>query len=416
MESNGKALEGIRSDFPVLGRKMRGHRLVYLDSAATSLKPGQVIQAMDAYYQEYTANIHRGVYWLSEESTRQYEAARDKVAQFIGASDPSCCIFTRGTTESLNLVAYSWGEENIRAGDDIVLTIMEHHSNLVPWQQLARRKGANLRWIEILEDGTLDLSGLDELLSGRPRLVAFTWVSNVFGTINPVAELCRRARAAGATVVVDGAQGVPHLPCRVEELGCDFLAFSGHKMLGPTGIGVLWGRRELLEEMQPFHYGGDMISEVWRERSTWAELPAKFEAGTPNIAGAIGLGAAAEYLGRLGMDQVRRHEEDLLGYAYQRLGSLEGIQLLGPADLSRRSGVISFYYKGIHPHDLATLLDRQGVCVRAGHHCCMPLMREIGLTGTTRASLYIYNNREDIDQMAEALLKASEVFTGVSLH
>ena len=290
---------------------------------------------------------------------------------------------------------------------------MEHHSNLVPWQQLAFRKGARLRWVEIRPDGTLDMDSLDSALSGRPKLLTFTWVSNVFGTINPVQELVRRAKAAGATVILDGAQGVPHLPTRVEELGVDFLAFSGHKMVAPTGVGVLWGRRELLESMPPFHYGGSMISTVRRERATWDVLPNRFEAGTPNISGAIGLGAACRYLEALGMDAIRQHDQELMDYAIERLQGLDGLTILGPADRSLRSGVLSFHFRGIHPHDIATLLGREGVCVRAGHHCCQPLMREIGMMGTTRASFYLYNDRGDVDRLVEALDKAGKVFAGV---
>ncbi|GMU54158.1 MAG: cysteine desulfurase [Candidatus Xenobia bacterium] len=397
-----------RSDFPLLGNQPE---LVYLDSAATSLKPRSVLEAERSYYEECCANIHRGLYRMSEEATRRYELARHSVARLIGASDPDCCIWTSGTTDAINLVAYTWGEQNILPGDPIVLTGLEHHSNLVPWQNLAARQQAQLRWIEPRPDGTLELDNLDELLEGA-RLVAFTWVSNVFGSISPVQEICRRARAAGATVLLDAAQGVPHLPCAVEELGCDFMAFSGHKMLGPTGTGMLWSRRELLEAMPPFRFGGDMIREVWRERCTFNDLPFKFEAGTPNIAGVLGMGAAAEYLLEVGMANVRAHELDLLTYARERLGALEGFELLAPP-LEQHSGAMSFAYRGIHPHDLATLLDRENICIRAGHHCCQPLMRRIGMSGTARASLSLYNTRSDIDRLAVALEKASQVFKGV---
>ncbi|MBI3928612.1 MAG: cysteine desulfurase [Armatimonadetes bacterium] len=388
--------------------------LIYLDSAASSQKPDAVLEAMLGYYREYTANIHRGIYRLSEEATRQFELAREKVARFIGAPDPACCIFTRGTTESINLLAYSWGERHVGAGDCILLTAMEHHSNLVPWQQLALRKGAELLWLEVDDEGRLDLSNLDSLLARQPRLVTLTWVSNVFGTINPVAEIARRARQAGAVVLLDGAQGVPHLACDVKQLECDFMAFSGHKMLGPTGIGVLWGRRPLLEDLPPFHYGGDMIMSVRREKTTFADLPQRLEAGTPHIAGAIGLGAAVDVLTCLGMEQVRAHERELLDYAIETLGKLKGMRLLGPAAAAAaRSGVLSFDYRGIHPHDLATLLDREGICVRAGHHCCQPLMRQLGMPGTVRASFYIYNTPDDVDRLACGLVKASEVFSSV---
>lgn len=398
----------VRADFPLL---VAQPELVYLDSASTSLKPSVVLEAERAYYQECCANVHRGLYRLSEEADRRYHEARLAVASLIGAPDPDCCIWTSGTTDAINMLAYTWGEENILPGDPIVLTGLEHHSNLLPWQNLAARQQAQLRWIEPLPDGSLDLSGLDALLDGA-RLVAFTWVSNVFGSISPVQEICRRAREAGAVTVVDAAQGVPHLPCRVEELGCDFLAFSGHKMLGPTGTGVLWGRRELLEAMPPFRFGGAMIEEVWRERCTYNELPFKFEAGTPNIAGILGMGAAATYLQGLGMENVRAHEKSVLTYARERLGGLDGFKLMAPGP-EHHSGAMSFDYRGIHPHDLATLLDREGVCIRAGHHCCQPLMRQIGMTGTARASVGVYTSRQDIDRLALALEKASSVFKGV---
>lgn len=397
------------ADFPTLCHR-RGKRLAYLDSAASSQKPRQVCAALKSYYQEYAANIHRGVYHFSDLATRRYEEARQKVAQFIGAGDSDCCIFTSGTTDAINLLAYGLPVE---AGEDIVLTGMEHHSNLVPWQQLAERRGANLRWIEVAPDGRLDLTTLEPALSGKPRILSLTWVSNVFGTINPVAEIARRARERGALVVVDGAQGVPHLPCRVDELECDFLAFSGHKMLGPTGIGVLWGRRELLEALPPYRHGGSMIRQVKRERTLFADIPQKFEAGTPPIGEAIGLGAAVDYLEAIGMARVREHEQELLEYAFETLGKMKGMRLLGPCDSTVQSGVISFDYRGLHPHDLATILDREGVAVRAGHHCCQPLMRQLGLPGTTRASFYIYNTREDVDQLARGLHTASEVFANV---
>ncbi len=396
----------MKNDFPITDS------CVYLDSGATSLTPLPVIEALTEYYRDYSANIHRGVYAMSARATDRYEQARAKVADFIGAQVNEC-IFTSGTTDSLNLVTHTWGKAHVEAGDVVVLTAMEHHSNLVPWQQLALRKGAELVWIEVQEDGTLDLDNLDTILTRQPKVVALTWVSNVFGTINPVAEIASKAKKAGALVVVDGAQGVPHLDCDVTELGCDFLAFSGHKMLGPTGIGVLWGRQELLEQMHPYRTGGSMILQVKRERTRWNDLPFKFEAGTPNIAGAIGLGAAVDYLNRFTMKAVRRHEVELLDYALATLGKLEGVELMGPCDSSRQSGVLSLGYRGIHPHDLATILDREGVCVRAGHHCCQPLMRQFGMNGTTRASFYLYNDRADVDRLAIALEKASEVFSSV---
>jgi len=373
------------------------------------------MEAMDGYYRRYCANIHRGAYRLSVEATEAYEEARVKVARFIGAAQPEECIFTRGTTEALNMLVSSWGEEHVGPGDEIVLSVLEHHSNLVPWQQLAIRKGATLRWLEVTPQGTLDPTSVERALEGRPKLVSLAWVSNVFGTVHPIAELAARFRERGALIVIDGAQGVPHLPCDVAALGGDFLAFSGHKMCGPTGIGVLWGKTELMERLRPYHYGGDMIAKVTRELTTFADLPNRLEAGTPNIAGAIGLGAAVDFLSQLGMEEVRRHEQELLTYAFGVLGGLEGMKMMGPCDPAIQSGVISFDYQGIHPHDLATLLDQQGVCIRAGHHCCQPLMRELGVSGTARASFYVYNTRADVDRLAQALLSAGKVFANVSL-
>ena len=401
----------LRNDFAFL---QGAAPTVYLDSAATSQKPRAVLEATRTYYEEHCSNVHRGAYSLSVETTIAYEKAREKVAQFIGAPDAASCIFTRGTTDSINCLAATLGETLITAGDCILLTAMEHHSNLIPWQQLALRKGARLLWVECRPDGILDLDSLDVALREHPKIVAFTWVSNVLGTINPVAEIARRAHEVGAVVVLDGAQGVPHLPCRVGDLGIDFLAFSGHKMLGPTGIGVLWGRRELLEKLPPYQFGGSMIASVRREATTFAELPQRLEAGTPHVAGVIGLGAAIDYLQKLGMERVREHEQELLKYALSRLGGLEGMELLGPQSVDHHSGVLSFRFSGIHPHDLATLLDDQGVCVRAGHHCCQPLMRDLGLKATTRASFYIYNHKGDVDRLAQALEKCTEVFRRVA--
>lgn len=396
------------TDFPALAEG-----LAYLDSAASSWKPTAVLDAMDGYYRRYCANIHRGAYRLSVEATEAYEEARVKVARFIGAAQPEDCIFTRGTTEALNMLVSSWGEDHVGPGDDVVLSIMEHHSNLVPWQQLAIRKGARLVWLEMTPSGQLCPESIERALAGRPKVLSLAWVSNAFGTIHDVAALAARFRAAGALVVIDGAQGVPHLPTDVKALGCDFLAFSGHKMCGPTGIGVLWGRD--LESLRPYHYGGDMIAKVTRELTTFADLPNRLEAGTPNIAGAIGLGAAVDYLTSLGMDAVRAHSQELLAYAFSVLGELPGMKMMGPCDPLVQSGVISFDYNGIHPHDLATLLDQQGVCIRAGHHCCQPLMRELGIAGTARASFYVYNTRADVDRLAAALLAAREVFANVAL-
>ena len=401
----------IREDFPILKQEVNGRPIAYLDSAASSQQPNYVIDAVADFTRTGYANIHRGLYPLSEHSTQKYDEARQTVAKFIGVKDDPTVIFTRNTTESINLLAYTWGEKYIQEGDSIALPVFEHHSDLVPWQQLALRKKAHLCWIEVLPDGTLDLDSLDKALSYSPKLLAFTWVSNVFGTINPVKEIVAKAREHGPiTIALDGAQGVPHLPTDVNDLGVDFLAFSGHKMLAPTGIGVLWGKRKLLENMPAFLFGGSMISSVKRERSSWDELPNRFEAGTPNITGAIGLAAACDYLTNIGMDKVRAHDQALMQYTVDKLNDIEGAEILGPADTEKRAGALSFYFRGLHPHDIATLLGREGVCVRAGHHCCQPLMREIGFMGTTRASFHVYNNFTDLDRLAEALLKAGEVF------
>lgn len=409
-----RAFDDIRRDFPVLSQVIDGKPITYLDSAASAQVPLPVIKAMTDFATTKYANIHRGLYQLSQDSTDAFDEARAAVAEFIGCADPGEVIFTRGTTESLNLLAYTWGEANIGENDEIIMPVTEHHSDLVPWQQLALRKKAIVKWIEVLPDGTLDLESYQKALSDKTKLVSFAWVSNVFGTINPVKEITALAKEKGAIVVLDGAQGVPHLHADVKDMGIDFLAFSGHKMLGPTGIGVLWGRRELLEAMPPFHYGGDMILSVRRERSSWAPLPNRFEAGTPNIVGAVGLGAAVRYLQDIGMDNLRDHDKELLVYAINKLNEIEGLQILGPQDIEKRSSVLSFYFRGLHPHDIATVLGREGVCVRAGHHCCQPLMREIGLMGTTRASIYIYNNREDIDRLYDALLKVGEIFKDIT--
>ena len=400
-------MKELKRDFPGLAE------ITYLDSAASSWTAEPVVDAISSYYRDFSCNVHRGLYGASERATQLFEESREAVAEFIGASDQNCCVFTAGTTDAVNLVASTWGETEIEAGDKILLTVMEHHSNLLPWQQLALRKGAELLWVEVKPNGTLDLELYGELLKQKPKLVCFTWVSNVFGTVNPVKEMVEQAHQMGAITLVDGAQGVPHLPTRVEEMGCDFFVFSGHKMLGPTGVGVLWGKRELLESMPPYRFGGSMILSVKRDRCTFAELPAKFEGGTPNIAGVIGLGAAARYLMKIGMDKVRQHEKELLREALDQLGALEGMKFFGPCDPEIQSGVISFEYKGIHPHDMATLLDRQGVCIRAGHHCCQPLMREFGMSGTTRASFYLYNDGKDIDRLEYGLLEAAKVFAHV---
>jgi cysteine desulfurase/selenocysteine lyase len=402
-------LVDVRTDFPVLNRVFDGIRVAYLDSAATAQRPRQVIDAMDEFQRSSYAPIHRGVYELARESTDAFEAARTRIARFVGW-DPACSIFTRNATEAINLVAYSWGRANIGPGDEVLITEMEHHSNIVPWQILCEATGARLRYLTLTEGAELSLDELDAVLAeGRVKLVAFAHVSNVLGTINPVAEIARRARAAGAVTVVDGAQAVPQMPVDLSELGVDFYAWTGHKALGPT-IGMLHGRRELLEAMPPFLGGGHMISRVERERSTWNELPFKFEAGTSAATEAVGLGVAIDYLAAVGMENVRAHERELTAYALERLPEVEGISLFGPSDLDHRGGVVSFAIDGIHPHDIAELCDREAVCVRAGHHCAQPLMRCLGVGATARASFHVYNAREEVDRLVEALTGAREVF------
>jgi len=400
----------VRRDFPLLQRSVDGKPLVYLDSAATSQKPRVVLEALQRYYEEYNANVHRGLYRIAERATLAYEEARAKVAAFIGAP-PEELIFTRGTTEAINLVAYSYGDAFVRPGDEILVTEMEHHSNLVPWQLLAQRRGARLRFVRVRpEDGTLDLDSLDRCLTERTRVVAVTHQSNVVGTINPVRDIAERAHAVGAVVLVDGAQSVPHMPVRVQDLGCDFLAFSGHKMCGPTGIGALWGRRELLEAMPPFHGGGEMIERVELETSTYKDPPHRFEAGTPNIADAIALGVAVDYLQAVGMDAVRAHEEALVRYALAQLAEVKGLRLYGPRDPELRGGAVAFSLEGVHPHDVAQVLDGEGVCVRAGHHCAQPLHRALGVAATARASVYLYNTPEDIDALVRGLERVRAFF------
>jgi cysteine desulfurase / selenocysteine lyase len=406
-----RTIADIRNDFPILSRQVHGKPLVYLDSTASSQKPQAVIDAMSTYYQTYHANVHRGVYALSEEATAAMEKARIKVARFINARKGKQIIFTRNTTESINLVAYSWGGANIHTGDLIVLTIMEHHSNLIPWQLLAERTGARLEFIPVTEDGLLRLDVYEQLLRQQPKLVAFTHMSNVLGTINPAREMIAQAHAAGATVLLDGAQSVPHFPVDVQELDADFLCFSGHKMLGPTGIGVLYGKRELLEAMPPFMGGGDMIAKVGLHKSTWNELPWKFEAGTPAIAEAIGQGVAVDYLSALGMENVLRHEQAITGYALEQLQSVPGLTIYGPQSANKRGGVISFSLGDIHPHDLASILDQEvGVAIRAGHHCAQPLMEHFGMAATARASFYVYTIPEEIDVLVQGLHKALHIF------
>jgi cysteine desulfurase/selenocysteine lyase len=403
-------VQQIRKDFPILERKVYGKPLVYLDNAATSQKPRQVIDALVDYYENYNANIHRAVHCLGEEATAAYEEARAKVAKFINAPSPECVIFTRNTTEAINLVAYTWGRANVREGDEILLTQMEHHSNLIPWQRLAAEKGANVRYIELTDTQTLALDGLENLFDARTRLAAMPHVSNSLGTINPVEKIAKEAQRNGTMFLVDGAQGAPHLPVDVQAIGCDFYAFSSHKMMGPTGVGVLYGRQELLEEMEPFLGGGEMIRKVTFEGATWNDLPWKFEAGTPNIADVIAFGAAIDYLNGLGMENVREHEIEITDYALSRLGQFDDITLYGPPDARERGGVVSFNFGDLHPHDIGTVLDRHGVAIRAGHHCTQPLMRTLGVSGTARASFYVYNTLEEVDVLVEGLEAARDFF------
>lgn len=400
----------IRTDFPILKEEAYpGVPLIYLDNAASSQKPLPVIQAMSEYYQNYHANVHRGIHRLSEDATNQYEAARAKVAQFINAPDASQIIWLRNATEGFNLVAYTWGRTNIQAGDEILLTEMEHHANLVPWQMLAEEKGAVLRFIPFAEDGTLDLSDLDSLLTEKTKLLSFTAMSNVFGTITPVKELIKAGHDVGAVVMIDAAQSVPHIPVDVQDLNCDFLAFSGHKMLGPTGIGVLYGKRGLLEAMPPFMGGGDMIRRVHLTHSTWNELPWKFEAGTPSIAEAIGLGTAVDYLTHIGMDEIHKYEQFITNYALEALSEVPGVTLYGPP-AAQKGGVAAFTVKGIHPHDIAELVDKDGIAIRAGHHCAMPLHKKLGVSATARASFYLHTTTEEIDKLVESLHRVRSVF------
>jgi cysteine desulfurase/selenocysteine lyase len=400
----------LRDDFPILQQKVHGdHPLVFLDNAASTQRPRQVIDVLRRVYEHDYANVHRGIHTLSERSTEQYEDAREKARAFIGARHAREVIFTSGTTTSINTVARSWGDQNIKAGDEILVTTMEHHSNLVPWQQLAERSGAVIKHIPITDDGLLILDSLDTLLTDRTKIVAVATVSNVLGTINPVRQIADRAHAAGAVVLVDAAQSVPHLTTNVEELGADFLAFSGHKMLGPSGIGVLYGREELLDAMPPFLGGGSMINRVYPDRFTPAELPAKFEAGTPPIAPAIALGAAIDYLNRIGLDAVARHEHELARYAYDRLSEIEGLHILGPS-IDHRAGLVSFTLPEPHSHDVAQLLDQQGIAVRAGHHCTQPLHDRLNITASTRASFYLYNTPAEVDLLAEVVTQIRDRF------
>lgn len=402
-------IEKIRSDFPILRRTVHGKRLVYLDNAATTQKPRAVIDALVDYYSRYNSNVHRSVHTLGEEATAAYEEARAKAARFVGAQ-PRDLVFVRGTTEATNLVRFAWGTRNVKKGDVLVTTLMEHHSNIVPWQLLAKDRGAVLKFVGLRRDGTLDMGSFEDLLKEAPRLVAVTHCSNVLGTINDVATICAKARAAGAVTVVDGAQSVPHIPVDVGSVGCDFYAYSGHKMLGPTGVGALIGRRSLLEEMDPFQGGGEMIREVFLDHSTWNDVPHKFEAGTVNIADSIGLGAAVDYLTSIGMEKVREHEIRLIDYALQTLKEVKGFRAYGPEDPKEKGGVISFNLADVHPHDLASILDEEGIAIRSGHHCAQPLMQWLDVSATSRASFQVYNSYDDVDALKAGLQKAGAIF------
>src|SRR5437762_4101225 len=399
----------LRKHFPILREQAHGNPLIYFDSAATSQKPRAVIEALRNFYEHDNANVHRGLHTLSSRATEAYENARRRVAEYIGAANSNEIIFTRGTTESINLVAQGWGGKFIREGDVILLTVMEHHSNLVPWQLLAERTGARLRFVPVRDDGTLDLEQLSSLLTPEVKLFAFTHISNSLGTINPVAELCQKAHAVGALTLVDAAQSAGHMPVDVRELGCDFIAFSGHKMCGPTGIGVLYGRAEVLDSMPPWHGGGEMIVSVALEKSTFKKVPHRFEAGTPNIAGAIGLGAAIDYIEQIGRPAIFEHDAHLASYAIERLAELPGIRVFGPKE--ERGALVGFVMEAAHPHDLTTFADQYGLAMRGGHHCNQPLMRRFGVSGTTRASFYFYNTIEEIDRMIEILRVAVRFFS-----
>jgi len=412
MQSTQSTFENLRKDFPILKRTVRDNkRLVYLDNASTTQKPNQVIDSITDYYRNYNSNIHRAVYALAEEATEAYEATRDKIATFINVKDRQEIIFVRGTTEAINLVAYAWGRSNIKEGDIIVTTEYEHHSNIVPWQLLTQEKGAKLEYIGMGDNGELILDDLDKYLAtGKVKLVTFSLMSNVLGTITDADKIIEKCKTAGVLTLIDAAQAVPHMKVDIEKLGCDFFAFSGHKMLGPTGIGVLWVRKSVLETMNPFHGGGDMIREVHKYETTWNDLPYKFEAGTPNIADVVGFGSAIDYLTKIGMDNVREHEVELTKYAIEKLSEVKGIHIYGTKDITKRGGVISFNFADVHPHDVAQIVDGEGIAVRSGHHCAQVLMERLNVAATSRASFYIYNTKEDIDALVNSLNKVAKVF------
>ncbi|HEV8565118.1 MAG TPA: cysteine desulfurase [Actinomycetota bacterium] len=408
-QARGLDVLRVRADFPILSRTVNGKPLIYLDSAATAHKPRQVIDAEADFYAQHNANAHRGLYMLGEEATELFEGARAKLAGFIGSPDPATIVFTRGTTESMNLVAQGWGRTFLKTGDEVLITEMEHHSNIVPWQMTAAVTGAVLKYIPLTDDGTLDLTDLGSLLTERTKILSVTGMSNALGTITPLKQLVDAAHAVGALVAVDGAQLIPHIRTNVAELDCDFLAISGHKMLGPTASGGLYAKRELLEAMDPMFGGGEMIREVFHDHATWNDVPYKFEAGTMQIAQQVGLGAAIDYLEALGMDNVREHEVEITAYALDRLVNA-GARVFGPTDTSARGGAVSFWYRDVHPHDLATILNEEGVAIRAGHHCAQLVMRRFDTPATARASFYVYNTKEEVDVLVEALAKAKDVF------
>ena len=412
MQSTQSTFENLRKDFPILKRTVRDNkRLVYLDNASTTQKPNQVIDSITDYYRNYNSNIHRAVYSIAEEATEAYEATRDKIATFINVKDRQEIIFVRGTTEAINLVAYAWGRSNIKEGDIIVTTEYEHHSNIVPWQLLTQEKGAKLEYIGMGDNGELILDDLDKYLAtGKVKLVTCSLMSNVLGTITDADKIIEKCKAVGVLTLIDAAQAVPHMKVDIEKLGCDFFAFSGHKMLGPTGIGVLWVRKSVLETMNPFHGGGDMIREVHKYETTWNDLPYKFEAGTPNIADVVGFGAAIDYLTKIGMDNVREHEVELTKYAMEKLSEVKGIHIYGTKDITKRGGVISFNFADVHPHDVAQIIDGEGIAVRSGHHCAQVLMERLDVAATSRASFYIYNTKEDVDALVNSLNKVAKVF------
>ncbi len=412
MQSTEISLENIRKDFPILERKVGDNKsLIYLDNASTTQKPKQVIDSIINYYNNYNANIHRAVYSIAQEATDAYEKTRDKIVKFLNIPKREEVIFVRGTTEAINLVAYAWGRKNIEKNDIIVTTEYEHHSNIVPWQLLASEKGARLEYIGIDDDGELILDQLDKYLAtGKVKLVTFSLMSNVLGTISDIDTIMSKCKKAGVKTLIDGAQAVPHMKVDIQKLGCDFFAFSAHKMLGPTGIGILWVRKDILENMNPFHGGGDMIREVHKYETTWNDLPYKFEAGTPNIADVIGFGAAIDYLSSIGMDKVREHEIELTKYALEKLSKVKGIKIYGTKDISKRGGVISFNFADIHPHDVAQIVDEEGIAVRSGHHCAQVLMERLDVAATSRASFYIYNNKEDVDALVNSLEKVARIF------